>query len=133
MSNSSRHIHSFLYSKEILVHPRAHTSEYCCSKSENSWQHYRNFLWTTNTSNFLDFFFQTKQSQFVIMKNLLYCYKLITKGRLPISYTHIMPQLWDTSQIMSMKVKNKPLFSSQEAFRPGPPNTSPPEVDVVVV
>ena len=67
------------------------------------------------------------------MKNLLYCYKLITKGRLPISYTHIMPHLWETSQIMSMKVKNKPLFSSQETFRPGPPNTSPPEVDVVVV
>lgn len=53
-----------------------------------------------------------------------------------------MTHLWETSQIMSIKAgkkkKNKPLFSSQETSRPGPPvnnyreaNTSPPEADDV--
>lgn len=71
MSNSRQHVYPFLYSEEILVHPRAHTNEHCCSKSDNSQQHYQNFLWAINASNFLDFFFQNKQSQFVITKNLL--------------------------------------------------------------
>ena len=47
---------------------------------------------------------------------------------MPISYTHLITtHLRETSQIMSIKVKKKkkkPLFSSQETSRPGPPWTT---------